>query len=193
MPLTDEAMLRVAGVTGGRAGAWHLELGRVLAGAVLVDLARGGRIAVHAGRVSVLAPAPGAGPVGDAVQGEALDRLARGRRPLTVAACVERLAPSTFPAVERSLVDRGELVWLRGPLGGRGRLLPRDGHRGDPALRPALRELLRAARPAWEPAPDGPGGADPAGAWPAADPVAVVSRAVASCVAVLHSRVMCGF
>jgi hypothetical protein len=190
MTLTDEVMLHVAAATGGRTRAWHLELGRALAGAVLIDLAWDRRIAVRPGRVTVVAP----GLTGNPVQDMALAQLARERRGRTPEVWVERLAPQAFAGAERSLIAHGLLVPVAGsgPLGRwGGRLLPRGGHQvADPAVIPALRSLLRAARPAWASVPGQPAlrrePQDP-------DTIALVSAAVAASVTAASYRLMCAF
>ncbi|MFD7534127.1 GPP34 family phosphoprotein [Streptomyces sp. NPDC059819] len=145
--LADEVLLHVAGVTDGRTAGWHIELGRAVAGAVLIELALAHRIAVRPEGLTVLS----LDRVADPVQDEVLGRLVLGRRGGAAQEWVERLAPRTLVRVEQSLRDRDLLVPVPPPgLLARPRLLPRH-HRAPARAYPAgtLRALLTATREPW--------------------------------------------
>ncbi|MBW1597906.1 GPP34 family phosphoprotein [Streptomyces sp. JJ38] len=119
--LADALLLHAAEATGGRPDRWRTELGLGAAGAVLVDLALIGRVAVRPDGVTVRSAARVEDPVADGVLG-ALLLSGRGR---CLEGCLEHLAPSVYEAVCARLLAEGRLVCVRGRFGARyGRCLP---------------------------------------------------------------------
>ncbi|MCZ7415208.1 GPP34 family phosphoprotein [Streptomyces sp. WMMC897] len=119
--LADALLLHAAETTGGRPDRWRTELGLGAAGAVLVDLAFIGRVAVRPDGVTVRSAARVEDPVADGVLG-ALLLTGRGR---CLEGCVEHLAPSVYEAVLARLLTEGRLECVRGRFGARyGRCLP---------------------------------------------------------------------
>lgn len=144
----DELLLRFATAAGGRTAAWHVELSRAVAGAVLVDLVLRARVAVETGRVRVLSCEPVADPVADWF----LRRLAAGPE-RSAEAWIDRLAHPVFGRVQQHLVDREMLVPVRRSWRHRrlsARMQPvRDRGRLSPLLVDVLGGLLSAAGLGW--------------------------------------------
>ncbi|WP_340560075.1 GPP34 family phosphoprotein [Streptomyces sp. GSL17-111] len=111
--LADALLLHVAAASGGRPDRWRVELGLGTAGAVLVDLALAGRVAVRPGHVTVRCADRVEDPVADEVLGALL--LADRRRCLE--GRLEHLAPRVYEAVLARLLEERRLVFVPGGPG----------------------------------------------------------------------------
>ncbi|GAA4684335.1 hypothetical protein GCM10023347_44240 [Streptomyces chumphonensis] len=176
--LADALLLHVAAASRGRPDRWRVELGLGTAGAVLVDLALAGRVAVRPGHVTVRC----ADRVDDPVADEVLGALLLDHRRRCLEDRLEHLAPHVYEAVLDRLLAERRLVFVPGGSGdsrasGRaGRLAGfadrRRGGRHLPARPPAapppgphadaLAALLRATRRERTP-PGAPTPPEPAG------------------------------
>ncbi|MEV6780842.1 GOLPH3/VPS74 family protein [Streptomyces syringium] len=102
-------LLLATAATGGQPGLWRVELGRGLAGAILVELALSGRIAFSPGPDGKVVVRD-ADRVGDPAADVCLGRLLFEDRAHSPRAWVERLADRALDETLTRLLDRGDLV-----------------------------------------------------------------------------------